>query len=30
MYTAKEAGRRCIRVCDADGKGAHAPRNLAA
>ncbi len=30
MYTAKGAGRRCIRVCDADGKGAHAPRNLAA
>jgi diguanylate cyclase (GGDEF)-like protein len=30
MYTAKEAGRRCIRVCDADGKHAHAPRNLAA
>ncbi|MGP1308836.1 MAG: GGDEF domain-containing response regulator [Phycisphaerales bacterium] len=30
MYTAKHAGRRCIRVCDADGRNAHPPRNLAA
>lgn len=30
MYTAKDSGRRCIRVCDADGKHAHPPRTLAA
>lgn len=30
MYAAKDAGRRCIRVCGPDGKTAHPPRNLAA
>lgn len=30
MYAAKDAGRRCIRVCGPDGRTAVPPRNLAA